>query len=196
MQPSGIAGYSYGDSSLPTSPVSLDELHLLEQTALFTAEDAQWLSAAGDVLVPRTEEILDVWYGFVGANPHLLESFSSAAGEADGDYLAAVRERFGQWISDLCHQPHDQTWLDYQHEIAVRHHRTKKNQTDGAHAADQVQFRYLIALLVPITATIRPFLAESGRPSDEVDEMHAAWFKAVTLSVTLWCHPYIRDGDF
>jgi hypothetical protein len=31
---------------------------------------------------------------------------------------------------------------------------------------------------------------------EDVEKMHQAWFKAVTLSVILWCQPYIKDGDF
>jgi hypothetical protein len=112
------------------------------------------------------------------------------------NYLTAVRQRFGQWIHDLCQQPYDQNWLNYQHEIALRHHRSKKNQTDGANSVPLIHFRYMVAFIYPITATIRPFLAGKGRSEEEVEKMHQAWFKAVTLSVILWCWPYIQDGDF
>jgi hypothetical protein len=37
---------------------------------------------------------------------------------------------------------------------------------------------------------VRDFLAKGGRPTAEVDAMHQAWFKAVTLSVALWSQPY------
>ncbi|MBW3595899.1 MAG: hypothetical protein KY475_01335 [Planctomycetes bacterium] len=26
--------------------------------------------------------------------------------------------------------------------------------------------------------------------------MHQAWFKSVILHVTLWSHPYVKEGDF
>jgi hypothetical protein len=26
--------------------------------------------------------------------------------------------------------------------------------------------------------------------------MHQAWIKSVLLQVTLWSHPYVKDGDF
>ena len=191
-----IPGYTYGDASLSRSPVTLDELELLHRTVLFGEEDVRWLRAAGETLAPLAEEILDVWYGFVGSQPHLLAAFSRPGGEPDGAYLAAVRKRFGQWIVDLCTRPHDQAWLDYQHEIAHRHYRTKKNRTDGVEASPIVPLRDLIGLIYPITATIRPFLEKSGRPSEEVEKMHAAWFKAVTLSVVLWSEPYVREGGF
>ena len=52
------------------------------------------------------------------------------------------------------------------------------------------------ALLVPITTTLKPFLAKGGAAADEVEAMHQAWVKAVLLQVILWSHPYVRDGDF
>ena len=52
-------------------------------------------------------------------------------------YFAAKRpvvKRFGQWILDTARAEYDQAWLDYQHEIGLRHHRTKKNRTDSVDA--------------------------------------------------------------
>ncbi len=63
-------------------------------------------------------------------------------------------------------------------------------------AADIVPFRYLPALIFPVTHTLRPFLAQKGHSHEEVDRMHQAWLKSVILQVTLWTHPYIKDGDF
>jgi hypothetical protein len=53
-----------------------------------------------------------------------------------------------------------------------------------------VPLRYLIAFIWPITATLRPFLANTGADSSDVDAMHTAWFKAVTFTVALWSQPY------
>jgi hypothetical protein len=189
-------GYTYGTTAVAPSPVSLADFEKLKATVLFTDEDACYLHMAGDVLADQADEILDVWYGFAGARPHLLYYFTDRQGNAPTDYLGAVRQRFGQWIHDLCQRPYDQTWLDYQHEIALRHYRAKKNQTDGADSVPIIHFRYRVAFIYPITATLRPFLDAKGHSAEEVEKMHQAWFKAVTLSVTFWCHPYIQDGDF
>jgi hypothetical protein len=78
----------------------------------------------------------------------------------------------------------------------VRHTRRGKNRTDGVQAADQVPLRYLLALLVPVTTTLKPFLAEGGASPDEVEAMHQAWIKAVLLQLILWSQPYVRDGEF
>ena len=184
-----IAGYTY-DHHLPASPVSTGDLDLLLSTLLWTDDDAAALTQAGTVLEPQVEEILDLWYGYVGSHPHLVASFNGADGQPSGDYLAAVRSRFGQWVRDLCTRPWDQTWLNYQHEIA-RRHTDAMGDTDHV-TSDQthIPLRYLIAFIWPITATIRPFLTGSGADAAEVDAMHAAWFKAVTLTVSLWSQPY------
>lgn len=189
-----IAGYTYG--SVAPSPVTLKDLEELKKAVLFSAEDEKYLKMAGEVLKDQIEAVLDLWYGFVGSHPHLVYYFSGPDGKPDANYLAAVRKRFGQWILDTCNRPYDQTWLNYQHEIGLRHHRTKKNKTDNVRSVPNVPLRYLIAFIYPITATIKPFLAKKGHSPDEVDKMHQAWFKSVTLQVALWSYPYAKDGDF
>jgi hypothetical protein len=196
MSQTDIPGYTYGTDAVARSPVGLQELELLKATLLLGDDDLAALRRSGEVLAPRVEEILDVWYGFVGANPHLLAAFSGPDGQPDQAYLAAVRQRFGRWILDTARADYDQAWLDYQHEIGLRHHRSGKNRTDGAGAADHIPLRYVLALLVPITTTLKPFLAEGGAAPEEVEAMHQAWVKAVLLQVILWSHPYVRDGDF
>lgn len=192
-----LPGYTFGQAEVARSPVSLAELAELKKSLLFSDEDEQALRQAGDVLADQVEAILDLWYGFVGSHPHLVKYFLDSQGQPLGDYLAAVRKRFGQWILDTCRRPFDQDWLNYQHEIGLRHHRTKKNQTDAAAAAEKnVPLRHLIAFIVPITLTIRDFLTKRGHSPAEVDKMHQAWFKAVTLQVALWSQPYARDGDY
>jgi hypothetical protein len=59
-----------------------------------------------------------------------------------------------------------------------------------------IHYRYLVAFIYPITATIKSFLAKKGHDTATVDAMHNAWFKAVTLTVILWTHPYIHANEF
>ncbi|RBQ20990.1 protogloblin ApPgb [Spongiactinospora rosea] len=186
-----IDGYTYGQNA--TSPVTLDDLSDLRASVLFGPDDEEALRLAGDVLESQVEDVLDVWYGFVGANPHLLASFSTPEGQPVEQYLARVRVRFGQWILDTCRRPYDQSWLDYQHEIGLRHTSAKKNHTDSANAPSYVALRHVIALIYPITATIRPFLERKGHSAEQVEAMFQAWFKAVVLQVALWARAY-GDG--
>ncbi len=193
----GVPGYDFGDRATAGSPLGLEDLGLLEQTVLFTAEDEEYLRLAGDVLEDQADEVLDLWYDFVGSHPHLIRYFADPEGQPDGQYLERVRERFKQWILDTCRRPYDQEWLDYQQEIALRHTRAKKNQTDEAYETpEHIPLRYVIAFIYPITATIRPFLANKGHGSEEVEKMFQAWFKSVVLQVTLWSYPYAKEGDF
>lgn len=196
MSATTIQGYTYGAANPTRSPLTSQDFENLKQSVLFGAEDERYLRMAGDVLADQVEAVLDVWYGFVAAHPHLVYYFSDGKGNPNSDYLSAVRQRFGQWIIDTCTRPYDETWLNYQQEIGLRHHRTKKNQTDQANAVPNIALRYLTAFIYPITATMKPFLAKKGHSADEVEGMHQAWFKSVVLQVALWSAPYVKDGDF
>jgi hypothetical protein len=189
-----IPGYTFGD--VPRSPVTPAMFEEMKASVLFGDADVRALRRSLGVVEGRVEAILDVWYGFVASQPHLVASFGGPDGRPLPDYLGAVRKRFGQWILDTARAEYDQRWLDFQHEIGLRHHRTKKNRTDGVASTPIVPFRSLFALVFPVTHTLRPFLAEGGHSAAEVDEMHAAWVKSCLLQVTLWSHGYVKDGDF
>jgi hypothetical protein len=189
---STISGYSFGSSELPRSPVSENELGLLEATVLWTADDERYIRMAGDVLADQVEAVLDVWYGFVGSHPHLVGYFAGLDGQPDANYLSSVRARFGQWIRDLCERPRDAAWLAYQEEIAQRH-TNKKNQTDGVESVPLISLRYVVTFVYPITVTIREFLTAKGHSTEDVEGMFQAWFKSVVLSVALWARPYAED---
>jgi hypothetical protein len=173
---STIPGYTLGTSAIATSPVTLADFDRMKATVLFGEEDVKHLRLSHDVVKDEVEAILDVWYGIVGSQPHLLASFSAESDDKPlGDYLGAVRRRFGQWILDTARAEYDQRWLDYQHEIGLRHH---------------------FALVFPVTFTLRPFLEKKGHSPEDVEKMHAAWVKSCLLQVTLWSHPYVKPGDF
>lgn len=195
--PSAIPGYTLGQPSVARAPYSLADLAALQKTLLFGDDDVRYLRMSKPILADQTEAVLDVWYGFVAATPELVVSFkNNRTGAPDGAYLAAVRKRFGQWIADTAGANYDQAWLDYQYEIGLRHTTAKKNQTDGVDSVPLVHLRYLLALTIPVTTTLKPFLAKKGASADEVDKMHAAWVKSVLMQAILWSQPYVRDGQF
>ena len=118
----------------------------MKKTVLFGDEDVKYLRMSYDVVKDEVDAILDVWYGFVASQSHLLTAFTSVAdGKPIPGYLSAVRERFGRWILDTARAEYDEAWLDYQHEIGLRHHRSRKNVTDGVQAADRALPRSLPA---------------------------------------------------
>lgn len=192
-----IPGYRLGDPSLPGSPISLGDLAELKTSMLFGDADVAALRKARGVLEDQVPAILDVWYGFVGATPHLLMYFCDpATGNPVESYLQAVRKRFGQWILDTCDADYDAAWLAWQDEIGRRHHRIAKNTTDSVTAAAHIPMRHVLALAMPISLTMRPFLGKKGASAAEIDAMHTAWTKAVLLQAILWCRPYVKEGDF
>jgi hypothetical protein len=192
-----IPGYTLGQKSVAAAPYTLKDLESLKKTLLFTDEDVLYLRKSKEILADQTDAILDVWYGFVASTPELVEYFKNTkTGQPDGDYLGAVRKRFGQWILDTADANYDQAWLDYQYEIGLRHTKIKKNKTDHVKSVPQVNFRYLPALTIPVTTTLKPFLAKKGVSAADVEKMHAAWVKSVLLQTILWSYPYVRDGQF
>lgn len=192
-----IPGYTYGTEAVPAAPISMDEFSKLKQAVLFTDEDVRYLRMSADVLKDQVEDILDVWYGFVGSHDFLLYYFTDKeTGQPNGEYLGAVRKRFGQWILDTANANYDEKWLAYQFEIGRRHHRSGKNKTDKVNSVENISQRYLVAFIVPITTTLKPFLAKRGHSAEEVEKMYLAWLKSVTLQVAIWSHPYVRDGDW
>lgn len=193
MEAAAIPGYAYGSAELARSPVSAQDVDLLKATLLWSEADESHLRLAGEVLADQIDDVLELWYGYVGSHPHLVRYFAGADGQPIGEYLERVRARFAQWVRDVCSRPHDGAWRDYQHEIALRHTRAKKNRADRVDALSQVPLRYMIAFVFPITATMRDFLARKGHDAATVDAMHAAWFKAVVLHVCLWAQPYASE---
>jgi hypothetical protein len=191
---SPIAGYTFGEASIKKSPVSLDELHKLEAAIGWSDDDVLWLKIAEETLVPQAEAMVDSWRSVIGSLPQLTASFVGPDGKPDDHYKSAVKRRFVQWVSDVCLQPHDQNWLNYQEEIGLRHTPAKKNTTDNAHTPPVVPQRYLLGFTAVVITTVRSFLAKSGRSEDDLLHMQNAWTRAVLLTVTLWSRPYAQDG--
>jgi hypothetical protein len=192
-----IPGYTMGQKSLAKAPFTLADLESLKKTLLFTEEDIRYLRMSRAILADQHEAILDVWYGFVASTPELVVYFkNNKTGAPDAAYLGAVRKRFGQWIADTADANYNQAWLDYQYEIGLRHTTAKKNKTDKADSVPLVNFRYLSALTIPVTTTLKPFLAKKGASAADVEKMHAAWVKSVLMQFILWSYPYVKDGQF
>jgi IS1 family transposase len=194
MEAQTIPGYTFAAPEVARSPVTADDVELLKATLLWSDDDDRYLRMAGDVLRDQVDDVLELWYGYVASHPHLVHYFADRDGQPIAEYLERVRARFAQWVRDVCGRPYDDTWRDYQQEIGLRHTRAKKNQTDAVDSVPEIALRYLVAFIFPITATMRPFLANKGHAPDDVEGMHTAWFKAVVLHVCLWCQPYASEA--
>lgn len=188
-----IPGYDFGKPSGGVSPVSLADLDRLKQSIGWTEADARSMHEAGQYLSPRAEAMVDHWRSIIAGQPHLVAAFLKPDGKPDEAYKAAVRRRFVQWVRDACERDYDQDWLNYQHEIGVRHTPSKKNATDGGHTPAVVPLRYLLGFADVVGDSARQFLLDAGVSGERLDAMHAAWRRSVVLHVTLWSRAYVRD---
>ncbi len=190
-----IAGYTYGSAEVAPSVVSLAELENLEgQRRVYGGVDEVYLRLAGTVLEGQTRQIVEHWRsGIIAGIPNLARHSRTPEGEPNPEYLAKSNLRFQQWILDTCLRPYDQAWLDYQQEIALRHTSLKKNKTDGVSSTPYVPLRDIVAFIVVINETIRPYLAAAGHSPDEVEGMHRAWCKSMQIQAALWSRPYTES---
>lgn len=192
-----IPGYDRGTAQVAKSPITLQDWEELKKSALFAEEDVVYLRLSEEVLKDQVPDLLKTWRGIVFDHAHLRAYDEDPKSHAvDTDYAQAVAKRFGQWVLDTARAQFDQAWLDYQYEIGLRHHRTKKNKTDNGHTLGHIRARDLIAFSAAIVVSMKPFLTRKGHPPEIVNRMYDAWWKAMILSTTLWAQPYVKDGDF
>jgi hypothetical protein len=197
QQQQKIPGYDLGGDKVAKSPISMQEWEELKKSALFSEEDVVYLRLSEEILADQVQDLLKTWRGIIFDHPHLRAyDENPKTHEVDTEYAKAVAKRFGQWVLDTARAKYDAAWLDYQYEIGLRHHRSKKNKTDNAHTLDHIRGRDLIAFCASIVVPMRPFLASRGHPPEIVNKMYDAWLKSMILQATLWAQPYFREGDF
>lgn len=189
-----IPGYDYDAHVDARSPVTLEELRQIEQTIGWTEDDARTLRRHGEIFTRHAEEMVDAWRAIIASQPHLAKWFFKPDGKPDETYKVRVKARFVQWVLDTCFRPHDQSWLDYQEEIGLRHTPAKKNQTDAADAPPLVPLRYVIAFGTSLALATRKFFVDAGLQGERLQQLQDAWAKAVHLHITLWTRPYAREG--
>jgi hypothetical protein len=186
-----IPGYSYGGADVARSSISEEQLAQLKVSAGFSDEDERYLRLAGAVLKDQTEQLVHHWRNQIIASiPSLARHSRTPEGQPLPAYLERSNARFRQWILDTCLRPWDQTWIDYQQEIALRHTSVRKNQVDGVRSTPYVPLSDVIAFTGVMNETIKPYLAAHGNAADEVEKMHSAWCKAIQVQMALWIGPY------
>jgi hypothetical protein len=187
-----ISGYTY--EAADASPVSLRDLENLKVSVGWTKEDERYRRLAGEVLSDQTKPLVDHWRReIIGNIPNLIRHSRTPAGEAISDYSAKSGVRFEQWVLDTCFRPYDQDWLNYQHEIALRHTSLKKNTTDGVDSTPYVPLRDIIAFIAVMNETIKPYLSAKGHTVEDVEQMNRAWTKSLQLQIALWARPYTNS---
>ena len=87
MSVQAIPGYTYGTAEVARSPITPEDFENLKKATMFTEEDERYLRMAGEVLADQVEDILDLWYSWVGSHPHLVYYFAGPDGKPDMNYL-------------------------------------------------------------------------------------------------------------
>jgi len=187
-----ISGYTYGAAEV--SPLGLQDLEKLKISVGWTEEDERYRHMAGEVLSDQTKPLVNHWRReIIGSIPNLIRHSRTPDGGPLPDYQAKSGLRFEQWVLDTCFRPYDQDWLNYQHEIALRHTSLKKNTTDGVDSTPYVPLRDIIAFVAVMNETIKPYLSSKGHTVEDVEKMHRAWTKSLQLQIALWAMPYTNS---
>jgi hypothetical protein len=191
--PEQIHGYEYGTARAARSPLALDDLERLKEVVWLTDEDETALREAAAILADQADDMVSAYRARLGELPWMAPYSQHPDGTPNPQYGAASKPRFDRWIIDACTRPLDQDWLNYQHEIGLRHTTAKKTKTDNADSLDHIPMRYLLAFTAVVIATAREYLAATGAPPEQIDRMHSAFTKSVMLHVTVWTRAYLDD---
>jgi hypothetical protein len=187
MSAAELPGYDYG--AVARSPVAWDEFEDLKRVVGFTDRDQQLLLRAGELIGPRLEELMGHWFGQLG--PWVHATFSGPDMER---YSGTAGARFARGVLDGFTRTYDQEWLDYQHEVGLRHSRDKKNRTDRVDSVPVVPFRQLVASVKVVSEIPDQFL--EGVSSTEAAGIRAAWSRSLLLQVALWSRSYVAAEDW
>jgi Protoglobin len=193
QHPEQIPGYDYGTDRAARSPLTLEDLERVKAVAGLTEDDQQALREAAEILADQADDMVTAYRARLGQLPWMAPYSHHPDGTPNPEYGAASKPRFDRWIIDACTRPLDQDWLNYQHEIGLRHTSAKKTKTDTADSLDHIPMRYLLAFTAVVIATAPEYLVAKGAPPEQVERMHSAFTKAVMLHVTVWTRAYV-DG--
>lgn len=187
-----VPGYTFGSAAVGRSPVTPAQWRALLDSLHFSEEDDRAFRRAREILAAREDEAFAHWVGLFG--DVFVSTFARPDGTIDQSYRESVGKRARQWFRSLP-KAGTQEWLDYQHEIGLRHHRQKKNRTEDVTSVEHVPGRYLVAFIHHV-ADVRKFLGDAVSDGAEVDRMQSAWSKLMTAQIALWLHPYMPEGDW
>ena len=194
--PERIQGYDYGTDCAARSPLTMEELARLKEVVWLTEDDEDALREAASVLAAQADDMVTAYRARLGELDWMAPYSNHPDGTPNPEYGAASKPRFDRWIIDACIRPLDGDWLNYQHEIGLRHTSAKKNMTDDADSLDHIPMRYLVAFTAVVIATAREYLGATGAEPEQVDRMHSAFTKSVMLHLTVWTRAYVSDGSW
>lgn len=185
------AGDSDGNGGTHRWLPAREEVELLLRISLFSQDDERALRSAWRILQGQTDDYLDVVLGLVAAYPPLVGALMNAIGGHGRETRAEItRQRFRRWLFETCNLTQDPPWL---RQLQFR---PPAREASADTTAVLPQFRYLIALVYPVVAAVRPFLVAGGRNAVDIEQTQYALLKAILLQVALLAKLYIERGDW
>ena len=127
-----IPGYTYGSDEAATSPLTMEDLERLKAVVWLTPQDEEALAEAAAVLADQAGDMVTAYRKRLGELPFMRPYSGHPDGTPNPEYAAASKPRFDRFIIDACTRPLDQDWLNYQHEIGLRHTRARMSPGDSA----------------------------------------------------------------
>ncbi|MFC7641749.1 protoglobin domain-containing protein [Streptosporangium lutulentum] len=190
-----IPGYTYGTGEAAVSPLTLEDLERLKAVVGLTPDDEQALIEAARVLADQADDMVTAYRKRLGELPFMRAYSGYPDGTPNPAYGAASKPRFDRFIIDACTRPLDQDWLNYQHEIGLRH--PGQEEQNRPRRLPRPHPDALPARLHRRRHRHRPRLSRRrGASAEQVDRMHAAFTKSVMLHVTVWTRPYVAAADW
>lgn len=179
--------------SVPPGFPNRAEMELLLRIGLFSPDDAIALRRLWRILKGQTGDYLDMVLGMVAAHPELVAALAALREQEPAlgllDDAETLHVRFRRWLYETCFFPQEPPWLK---ELYLE--KSPPDSLAQASPALPPGFRHAVALAYPLVATIRPFLAASGRDQSEIEPMQSAFLKAILLQVALLSKLYVKEG--
>ncbi len=191
--PTPLPGEHEVAAAAPAGFPDAGEIDLLGRVGLFSPDDARALRKIWRVLKGQTDDYLDMVLGMVAAHPELVAALAALREQEPAlgllDDAEALHARFRRWLYETCFFPQEPPWLK---ELYLE--KSPPDSLAQAPPALPPGFRHTVALAYPLVATIRPFLAASGRDQPEIERMQSAFLKAILLQVALLSKLYVKEG--
>jgi hypothetical protein len=148
-----LAGYDLGGDEVAKSPITL-QWEELQDSALFSASS---ICLSEGILRDQVDDLLKVWRGVIFDHPFLaLTTKIRKRTRPIANPPLRVAKLF--WPVGTARTKSDQAWFDYQHEIGLCHHRTKKDKTDQSQTLGHIRARDLLAFSAAIFVPMKVHL--------------------------------------
>ena len=192
---SNIKGYIYGKPEVPKAKITMQEFQLLLDSALWTKEDEENRKILGEIIKENMNDILNAIVNYFGSKEYLLYYFKDETGTTTiSEYVNNTVDRLAQWLLDICFRPLDESFINYNYLIGLRHTEIGKGKADNVKTIPHIPLRYMVTCIFPVTAVLKSFIAKKIDDPVLVDKLYHTWFKLQVITTALFLIPYTKEG--